>query len=140
MTRDQIEGMFERRRAAYERQDAAALVADYAADCVVESPSGGTHQGQAAVEQVLRVVFDALNVHVHQQSVIIDGDAVAQVVRIEGQDVGQFLGLAPTGKSFRVPGVFLYDLQDGRIVRERRIYDFTGVLIQIGLLKAKPVD
>ena len=58
----------------------------------------------------------------------------------EGQDVGQFLGLAPTGKSFRVPGVFLYDLQDGQIVRERRIYDFTGVLIQIGLLKAKPAD
>jgi hypothetical protein len=25
------------------------------------------------------------------------------------------------------------------IVRERRIYDFTGVLVQIGVLKAKPV-
>ena len=140
MTRDQISDMFERRRAAYDRQDATALAADYAVDCVVESPSGGTHQGRAAVEQVLRVVFNALNVRVHQQAVIIDGDAVAQVVSIEGQDVGRFLGLAPTGKSFRVPGVFLYDLQDGQIVRERRIYDFTGVLIQIGLLKAKPAD
>ena len=140
MTRDQIAAMFERRRAAYERQDAAALAGDYAVDCVVESPSGGTHHGQAAAEQVLRVVFDALDVKLHQQSVIIDGDAVAQVVRIDGQDVGLFLGLAPTGKSFRVPGVFLYDLQDGRIVRERRIYDFTGLLIQIGLLKAKPAD
>ena len=44
----------------------------------------------------------------------------------------------PTGKSFRVPAVFLYDLKDGQIARERRIYDFTGVLMQVGLLKAKP--
>jgi steroid delta-isomerase-like uncharacterized protein len=140
MTRDQIAAMFERRRVAYERHDAATLVADYAADCVIESPSGGTHQGQAAAEQVLRAVFDALDVKLHQQSVMIDGDAVAQVVSIEGQDVGRFLGLSPTGKSFRVPGVFLYDLRDGRIARERRIYDFTGLLIQTGLLKAKPAD
>ena len=140
MTRDQIAAMFERRRAAYERQDAAALAADYAVDCIVESPSGGTHHGQGVTEHVLRNVFDALDVKLHQQSVLIDGNAVAQVVSVEGQDVGYFLGLLPTGKSFRVPGVFLYDLQDGRIARERRIYDFTALLIQIGLLKAKPAD
>ena len=140
MTREQIAAMFERRRVAYERHDAATLVADYAVDCVIESPSGGIHQGQAAAEQVLRAVFDALDVKLHQQSVIIDGDTVAQVVSIEGQDVGHFLGLSPTGKSFRVPGVFLYELRDGRIARERRIYDFTGLLIQAGLLKAKPAD
>jgi hypothetical protein len=27
---------------------------------------------------------------------------------------------------------------DGLIVHERRIYDFTGMLVQIGVLKAKP--
>ena len=140
MTRDQIAAIFERRRSAYERQDAAALVADYAVDCVIESPSGGTHHGKAAAEQVLRNVFDALDVNLHQQSVIIDGDSVAQVVSIEGTDVGYFLGLSPTGKSFRVPGVFLYVLKDGLIARERRIYDFTGLLMQVGLLKAKPAD
>ena len=34
--------------------------------------------------------------------------------------------------------VFLFEFQDGRIVRERRIYDFTGLLVQIGVLSAKP--
>jgi hypothetical protein len=34
--------------------------------------------------------------------------------------------------------VFFYELRDGLIVRERRVYDFTGVLVQVGLLKAKP--
>jgi len=29
-------------------------------------------------------------------------------------------------------------LRNGKIVHERRIYDFTGLLVQIGVLKAKP--
>jgi len=33
--------------------------------------------------------------------------------------------------------VFL-QLQDGRIIHERRMYDFTGLLVQIGVLRAKP--
>jgi hypothetical protein len=34
--------------------------------------------------------------------------------------------------------VFLYEFKDGKIVRDRRVYDFTGLLIQVGTLKAKP--
>jgi hypothetical protein len=34
--------------------------------------------------------------------------------------------------------VFLYTVKDGQILHERRIYDFTGMLVQIGVLKAKP--
>jgi len=138
MTRDEIAAIFDRRREAYEKRDAAALAAGYSVDCVIESPSGGTHHGRAAAQRVLQAVFDALEVTLHQQSVIIDGDAVAQVVTIEGKDVGEFLGLSPTGKPFRVPGVFLYELKDGEIVRERRIYDFAGLLLQTGLLRARP--
>jgi steroid delta-isomerase-like uncharacterized protein len=138
MTRNAIAAIFERRRMAFDNQDAGALAADYAVDCVIESPSGGVHHGRAAAEQVLRSVIDALNVKMHQDALLIDGDSVAQVLTIEGTDEGQFLGLPPTGKSFRVPAVFLYELKDGQIARERRIYDFTGLLMQVGLLKARP--
>jgi steroid delta-isomerase-like uncharacterized protein len=138
MTRDAIAAIFDRRRAAYDNQDAVTLAADYAIDCVIESPSGGIHHGRAAAEQVLKSVFDALDVKMHQDVLLIDGDLVAQVLSIEGTDDGQFLGLPPTGKSFRVPAVFLYTLKDGQIASERRIYDFTGMLMQVGLLKAKP--
>ena len=140
MTRDAIQAFFDRRRAAYDRLDAASLAADYAEDCVIESPTGGTHHGRVAAEQVLRTVFDAFGVTVHEQKRLVDGDTVAQVFEIEGIDTGQFLGLQPTGKAFRVPAVFLYELRDGAIVHERRIYDFTGVLVQVGLLKAKPAN
>lgn len=138
MTRDTIAAIFDRRSAAYDNQDAVTLAADYAIDCVIESPSGGIHHGREAAEQVLKSVFDALDVRMHQDSLLIDGDLVAQILSIEGTDDGQFLGLPPTGKSFSLPAVFLYTLKDGQITSERRIYDFTGMLMQVGLLKAKP--
>jgi predicted ester cyclase len=140
MNRNDIVEMFDSRRLAYDRQDAQALAYDYADDCTVESPSGGLHHGRDAARAVVQHVFDTLDVKLHEESLIIDGDSVAQVVTIEGKDVGALLGMAPTGKPFRVPGVFLYELRDGKIVKERRIYDFTSLLIQTGLMKAKPAN
>jgi hypothetical protein len=49
------------------------------------------------------------------------------------------MGVSASGKPFHLTVAFLYELKDRRIVRERRIYDFTGLLVQVGLLKAKPV-
>ena len=57
---------------------------------------------------------------------------------MEGANIGGMMGLPPSGKSFRVPAVFLYELRGNKIARERRIMDFTGLLVQIGVLKAKP--
>ena len=48
------------------------------------------------------------------------------------------MGMEPTGRAVKISIAFIYELRDGLIVSEHRIYDFTGVLIQIGMLKAKP--
>ena len=138
-TYDAIVAFFDRRQGAYENLDAARLGADYTDDCIVDSPTGGTHSGRVAAEKVLRTVFDAfLDLKVRSEKLIVDGNRIAQVLSLEGTDLGGFLGLPPTGKIFRLPAVFLYELNGLQIVRERRIYDFTGMLVQIGILKAKP--
>jgi len=140
MTREEMLAFFERRQIAYDNLDAAALAADYASDCVVDSPAGGTHQGRAAVQRVLQGFFNAfLDMKIRTESLVIDGNRVALVRQVEGTHIGEFLGLSPTGKPFHLTAVFLYDLENGQIVRERRIYDFTGLLVQIGVLKARPV-
>src|SRR5262249_53759777 len=139
MMRDEISALFERRQKAYENLDAKALADDYASDATVESPMGGTHQGRDTIETVFQAFFDAfVDLRVMTDRLVIDGQSVAQVLDVEGTHMGVFLGLAPTGKPFRFTAAVLYDVQDGRIARERRIYDFTGLLIQIGVLKAKP--
>jgi steroid delta-isomerase-like uncharacterized protein len=140
MTRDEIVAFFQRREDLYNDFDAAALAADYADDAVIESPIAGVHTGRLAAEQALRAVFTAfLDRKMRTESLLIDGDLVAQVFAIEGTLIGEFLGLPPTGKPFRHTAVFLYELRNRLIVRERRIYDFTGLLVQIGVMKAKPV-
>lgn len=139
MTRDEIVAFFERRRELYDDFDAAALAADYADDAVIDSPIAGVHTGRLAAEQALRAVFAAfLDRKMTTESLLIDDDRVAQVLTIAGTNMGELMGLPPTGKPFRFTAVFLYDLKDRQIVRERRIYDFTGLLVQIGVLKAKP--
>jgi len=140
MTHDEIVAFFQRREELYNDFDAEALAADYADDAVIDSPVAGVHTGPLAVEQALRAVFAAfLDRTMRTESLLIDGDRVAQVLTIEGTHIGEFLGLPPSGRSFRHRAVFLYELRDRHITRERRIYDFTGLLVQIGVLKAKPV-
>jgi steroid delta-isomerase-like uncharacterized protein len=139
MTRDEVVAFFERRQQLYDNLDAAGLAADYADDAVIDSPSAGIHRGRQAAEQALRAIFSAfVDIKTTIEALVIDDDRIAEIRAIEGTHIGEFMGVPPTGKPFRLAGVFLYELRDGTIVRERRIYDFTGMLIQIGLLKAKP--
>jgi steroid delta-isomerase-like uncharacterized protein len=139
MTRAQILAMFERRLKAFEDLDVAGLAGDYAEDCVVESPMGGVQQGRAAAHTVIQAFFEAfVDLKTRLECQLVDGQRVVQVLAFEGTHIGIFLGVPPTGKHFQFTGVLQFDLQNGEIVRERRIYDFTGLLVQIGALKAKP--
>jgi predicted ester cyclase len=49
------------------------------------------------------------------------------------------MGVPPTGRPFSISLVSLCELRDGLIVQEQRVYDFTGMLLQVGALKAKPI-
>jgi steroid delta-isomerase-like uncharacterized protein len=139
MTRDEIAALFDRRREAYEDLDAAALAADYSDDVHIDSPVTGSH-GRADAERNLKVVFDAfLDLKMKFGPPIIDGARVACYASAEGTSMGEFMGLPPSGRPFKVPTAFFYEVRDGKIVREQRVYDFTGLLVQIGVLKAKPV-
>jgi predicted ester cyclase len=105
----------------------------------VESLMAGTVKGRAAIAEVYRAWLTAFpDVVVTSEDPLVDGLKGAQTVTQAGTDMGGFMGLPPTGKPFRLPIVHLYQFQDGYIQHERRIYDFTGLLVQIGVLKAKP--
>jgi steroid delta-isomerase-like uncharacterized protein len=139
MTREEIVAFFDRRQEAWDNLDAAALAADYAPDCIIESPMAGTHYGPAAAQAALQAAFDAfLDMKIRTDSLAIDGNRVAQLAHGDGTDLGGFMGMPATGKPFRLATAFFYELNGRQIVREWRIYDFTGLLIQIGVLKAKP--
>ena len=140
MTRSEIEALLERRQHAWEQLDATALAADHADEAVVESPlGGGTVKGRERIEALYATYFRAFtDLRVEREETLIDGTRAAVLARLTGTDTGGFMGMAPSGRPLTAWVVFLYEFEAGRIVRERRIYDFTGVLVQVGLLKAKP--
>jgi steroid delta-isomerase-like uncharacterized protein len=140
LTRQEIEAIFKRREKAHHDHNVQPLMTDYADACVVDSPTGGTHTGLPAIRKVIQTWFDAFpDLTTQTDGLHIDGNNVTWAITVEGTDVGSFLGVPATGKRFRIPIVFLYEFKDRKIVRERRIYDFTGLLMQIGVLKAKPI-
>lgn len=141
MTRDEIVTMFAERQNAINRRDVDFIVNQHAADCEQISPmAGGTVQGRQAIGRLYETWFTGFPDLVWtSDEVLIDGDRVTQMTTQSGTDTGGFMGLPPTGKPFRVSMVWLFTVKDSLFVRVRPIYDFTGLLVQIGLLKAKPV-
>ena len=141
MTRQQIENVFLRRDAAANRHDVPGVSAAYANDAVVESPTaGGIVRGQNAIADVTRAwVTGFPDVTFTRQTLVIEGETAVWIGEVHGTDTGGFMGLGATNKPFRVPMVMLCTLKDGLIAHEQRIYDFTGMLMQIGVLKGKPI-
>lgn len=140
MTRDEIIDLVSRRSAAWAARDAAALAATHAENGVVASPTGGVLEGRAEIERVYRLWLDAFpDLVMHQEELLIDGHRVVQIAKVAGTHAGDFFGLHPTGRHVEVQIALLLSVADGLVTEERRIYDFTGLLIQVGVLKAKPV-
>lgn len=139
MTREDIVRLFDRRIQAFNEHDVEEFADTYSETAVVESPLGGTHQGRAAIAGVVASLLTALpDARFTLDELVIDGDRVVQVMTLSGTDTGGFMGMAPSGRPAQLPMVVVCRVADGLIVHERRIYDFTGMLVQIGVLKARP--
>ena len=138
MTRSEILALFKKRQDAWEDLDAKTLAGDYTDESVIESPSAGVHTGRDS-EKALGAMFDAfLDLTMTVDDRVIDGDVVVEILSFEGTHMRPLLGFEPTGKRFHLSGAFVHRLKDRKIIHERRVYDFTGLLVQIGVLKAKP--
>ena len=140
MTHDEVLDLCRRWQAAFDTRDLKVLASLYADPATLESPMAGTVTGRDAVVAATKGLFAFFpDVTVTSEVPIVDGDRAAIVAELAGSHIGTFMGLPETNKRFRFGLVFLIDVHDGQIVRDRRIYDFTGVLVQMGVLKAKPL-
>lgn len=139
MRRAEIVGLLDRLHAAYDERDVETLAELHAEDGIVESLLAGTVKGRAAIGDVYRAWLKAFpDVVSTTDDLVIDGNRAVEVVTVAGSDRGGLMGLPPSHKPFRLPIVRLYTFDDGYIAHERRVYDFTGLLVQIGILKTKP--
>jgi uncharacterized protein (TIGR02246 family) len=139
MTRDEVADLFKRRESDWRGRNAAALAADHAADGVVISPTGGVLEGRDEIRRVYNLWVTAFSdLTMTPSDLLVDGDRAVLISSISGTHAGDFFGMPASGRRVQVVCASIYTFRDREIVHERRILDFTGVLIQVGVLKAKP--
>jgi predicted ester cyclase len=66
------------------------------------------------------------------------GDTVTVRATASGTPTRTWNGLVPTGRSFAVPTVHVFRLEDGRIVEHWELADRLGVCQQLGLIPPTP--
>jgi steroid delta-isomerase-like uncharacterized protein len=62
----------------------------------------------------------------------VTDDAVIVEFELLGTNLGEFYGLPPTGKSFRVPIIAVFFFDGDRVVNERIYFDSASLVTQIG--------
>lgn len=139
MTRDEIVQLFAQWEALWKERDPAGLATMYAVDCKVTSPIFGEITGRQALEDSNRRLFTVFpDWHLTTRELIIDGDRVVQVFNVTATHTGEFMGLPGTGRKAGIHGVRIMRLADRLIKEEMRLYDFTLLLMQVGVLRGKP--
>ena len=133
MTREDVVRLFEEWEALWAQRDPTVLGQMYAPDCRITSPIF------AALEESNRRLFAAFpDWHLATERMLIDGHSVVQVIKVTGTHAGEFMGLPGSGRKMQFHGARIMDLENGLIKNEQRLYDFTLLLMQVGVLRAKP--
>ena len=139
MTREAIQVFFDARLAHWRARNPDALAADHTVDGTVVSPMFGALNGRAEIQDSYARLFETFpDWFFKHESLLIDGDHVAQHFVATATHVGDFMGLPGTNRHGRLEGVLLYTMRDGAILHEQRLYDYSSLLIQIGVLRSKP--
>jgi steroid delta-isomerase-like uncharacterized protein len=140
MTNDQIAAFIDRHASAWNRHDAKALCTNHAEDGVVISPMFSRVEGRAEICRTYAALFAAFpDWELRFEAPIRDGDRLAVLFSVAATHRGEFMGIPGSGKRCAFEGVSLFRFSpDLLIVEERRVYDFTGLLTRLGILRVRP--
>jgi C-1 hydroxylase len=139
MDRAELQTFADRYVATWNRRNPAALAQYHAADGVAESPMYQTRRGRAAIEEAYRAFFTSFpDATISVEALVIDAPRLALFTTISATHVNEFFGLPGTNRRIEFRNARLFEFDDGLIKRDLRIYDFTGILVKVGVLRALP--
>ena len=111
-----------------------ALVAP---EAVIRTPLPIEATGAQALKEVftrLHRIFADLEVTV--EDLIAEGDKVVSRNSVTGTHQGEYMGLAPTGKSVTYNEIFIFRFVNGRIAETWGVVDVFSQMRQLGLIPA----
>ena len=141
--RDQIESVASRSIDAWNRHDATAVSALYAANArfrdsgMPENTKLGRDQIASYSAQFMAAFAD---LELKQLSLTVDGDRAVQEWRASGTHSGELAGVPASGRSIAVLGCAVWRFRDdGLIVDEIQYLDRLGLLADLGALEGTPL-
>jgi steroid delta-isomerase-like uncharacterized protein len=141
MTRDEIQSFTTRFVDTWHKADVRALAACYAGDATIISPMFSTVKGREKIETSYRDlfrVFGEWRITVDQTVIdTVGGERAVLLTTNQATHVGDMFGYPGTGRRFTLRVALIFAFTSGHIASETRLYDFTGLLVQLGVLKAK---
>jgi steroid delta-isomerase-like uncharacterized protein len=87
---------------------------------------------QLAGIQTIRTAFPDFKLVIEDQ--IAEGDKVVTRVTFQGTHLGEYRGVAPTGKQVRYSGIAMDRIADGKVVEMWHIADTLALLQQVGAI------
>ena len=120
----------------FNKRDLGQLDQLAAADYIEHDPLPGQGVGLQGLRDRVSALIGGLDPTFTIEDVIAEGDRVAVRWTNSGTNVGDFLGIPATGRSFSVPGIDIYRLENGKLAEHWHVVDMYGQLIQLGLLPA----
>ncbi|MHA1157954.1 MAG: ester cyclase, partial [Alphaproteobacteria bacterium] len=79
----------------------------------------------------IRTSFPDLAVAVER--VVEEGDTLVAHIKLSGTHLGDFMGAAPSGKTFAIEGIDIVRMDSGRITEHWGVMDEAAMARQLGL-------
>ncbi len=107
------------------------LLADDFVSHTWRSTGDGKGDLKRAMERLSTVLADS---RFTVEDLIAEGDRVAVRVTAQATQVGEFMGLAPSGKAYSIGEIHIFRIRDGKVVEHWHQYDQLGMLRQLGAM------
>ncbi|MFI1169765.1 ester cyclase [Streptomyces sp. NPDC020801] len=123
--------------AAWNRWDVAGVVEHWAPDVVHYTEEGGQHDTRELIERMESAVRAFPDLHLDVKSILAEGDRVMLRITVTATHLGEFMGLAPTGR--RVAWHYLEELRfspEGEVVEHWDVFNFAPLFRAIGQVPA----
>jgi steroid delta-isomerase-like uncharacterized protein len=104
-----------------------------APDVQIRTPLPLKTTGAAALKEVSLALLHAYpDLHLTVEDLIAEDDKVVGRTVVTGTHRGDYLGLAPTGRTVRYDEIFIFRFKDGRIAETWGVVDVLAQLRQLG--------
>jgi steroid delta-isomerase-like uncharacterized protein len=120
---------------ALNRNDLGALDTLVASDIALPASVPGFPAGIEGVKQIHQATVEAWpDLKTEIVDMIAEGDKVAARIVMTATPQKPLMGVPPTGKSFRMNGMYVVRIANGKIVEHRGVEDAVGMLQQLGVM------